>query len=213
MLYLSAGVLVGFGLSGCSFNLVISSFAKLVPDSWRSMAFGAGTAAGSFGQFLFSPLGVGLIDAYRLADRARDFRRPSAADHSAGARGGDAAARRRRARAGRRRAGDPDLPAGAGRGARAPLLRAAGARLLHLRLPARLRHRAPAVLPDRPRPLGRGRRLDARPHRPVQHHRRDDLGLARRPHAQALHPLVHLFQPRARRGRASSRCRRARPWR
>ncbi|HEY4748559.1 MAG TPA: MFS transporter, partial [Steroidobacteraceae bacterium] len=64
MLYLSAGALVGFGLSGCSFNLVITSIAKLVPESWRSMVFGAGTAAGSFGQFLFSPLGVGLIDAY-----------------------------------------------------------------------------------------------------------------------------------------------------
>jgi MFS family permease len=64
MLYLSAGVLIGFGLSGCSFNLVITSIAKIVPESWRSMVFGAGTAAGSFGQFLFSPLGVGLIDAY-----------------------------------------------------------------------------------------------------------------------------------------------------
>jgi MFS family permease len=64
MLYLSAGVLVGFGLSGCSFNLVITSVAKVVPDHWRSMVFGAGTAAGSFGQFLFSPLGVALIDAY-----------------------------------------------------------------------------------------------------------------------------------------------------
>jgi MFS family permease len=64
MLYLSAGVLVGFGLSGCSFNLVITSIAKTVPEGWRSMVFGAGTAAGSFGQFLFSPLGVGLIDAY-----------------------------------------------------------------------------------------------------------------------------------------------------
>jgi MFS family permease len=64
MLYLSAGVLVGFGLSGCSFNLVITSVAKVVPESWRSMMFGAGTAAGSFGQFLFSPLGVGLIDAF-----------------------------------------------------------------------------------------------------------------------------------------------------
>jgi MFS family permease len=64
MLFLSAGVLVGFGLSGCSFNLVITSIAKVVPESWRSMVFGAGTAAGSFGQFLFSPLGVGLIDAY-----------------------------------------------------------------------------------------------------------------------------------------------------
>ncbi len=62
MLYLSTGVLVGFGLSGCSFNLIISSFGKLLPASWRSTAFGAGTAAGSFGQFLFSPLGVSLID-------------------------------------------------------------------------------------------------------------------------------------------------------
>ena len=64
MLYLSSGVLIGFGLSGCSFNLVISSFAKLLPESWRSTAFGAGTASGSFGQFLFSPFGVALIDAY-----------------------------------------------------------------------------------------------------------------------------------------------------
>ena len=63
-LYLSSGVLIGFGLSGCSFNLIISSFGKLLPESWRSTAFGAGTAAGSFGQFLFSPLGVGLIDTF-----------------------------------------------------------------------------------------------------------------------------------------------------
>jgi len=61
-LFLSSGVLIGFGLSGCSFNLVISSFGKLLPESWRSLAFGAGTASGSFGQFLFSPLAVGMID-------------------------------------------------------------------------------------------------------------------------------------------------------
>jgi MFS family permease len=63
-LYLSSGVLIGFGLSGCSFNLVIASFGKLLPESWRSLAFGAGTASGSFGQFLFSPLGVSLIDMF-----------------------------------------------------------------------------------------------------------------------------------------------------
>ena len=61
-LFLSSGVLIGFGLSGCSFNLVLSSFGKLLPERWRSLAFGAGTASGSFGQFLFSPLAVGLID-------------------------------------------------------------------------------------------------------------------------------------------------------
>jgi MFS family permease len=55
-------VLIGFGLTGCSFNLIISSFGKLLPEGWRTISFGAGTAAGSFGQFLFSPLGVSLID-------------------------------------------------------------------------------------------------------------------------------------------------------
>ena len=64
MLELSAGVLLGFGLSGCSFNLVLAAFGKLLPAEWRSIAFGAGTAAGSFGQFLFSPLAVALKDAY-----------------------------------------------------------------------------------------------------------------------------------------------------
>ena len=61
---LSAGVLIGLGLSGCSFNLVIGAFGKLLPEDWRSLAFGAGTAAGSFGQFLYSPLGVALMDNF-----------------------------------------------------------------------------------------------------------------------------------------------------
>ncbi len=63
-LQISAGVLVGFGLSGCSFNIVLTAFGKLVPENWRSIAFGAGTAAGSFGQFLFSPLAVSLMDSF-----------------------------------------------------------------------------------------------------------------------------------------------------
>ena len=61
MLHLGAGVLIGFGLSGCSFNLVLGAFGKLLPESWRPMAFGAGTAAGSFGQFFFPPIGNLLI--------------------------------------------------------------------------------------------------------------------------------------------------------
>jgi MFS family permease len=58
---LGAGVLIGFGLSGCSFNLVLSAFAKLLPPERRGVALGAGTAAGSFGQFLFAPFGVAMI--------------------------------------------------------------------------------------------------------------------------------------------------------
>jgi MFS family permease len=57
-----AGVLIGFGLSGCSFNLVLSAFSKLLPPERRGVALGAGTAAGSFGQFLFAPFGVAMID-------------------------------------------------------------------------------------------------------------------------------------------------------
>jgi MFS family permease len=63
VLHLGAGVLIGFGLSGCSFNLVLGAFGKLLPEGWRPLAFGAGTAAGSFGQFLFPPIGNVLIDA------------------------------------------------------------------------------------------------------------------------------------------------------
>jgi MFS family permease len=64
MLNLGAGVLIGFGLAGCSFSVVLGAFGKLMPESWRLLAFGAGTAAGSFGQFLYSPLAVSLMDAY-----------------------------------------------------------------------------------------------------------------------------------------------------
>jgi MFS family permease len=60
----TAGVLIGFGLSGCSFNLVVSAFAKIVPQQWRAVALGAGTASGSFGQFLFAPFGVALLDNF-----------------------------------------------------------------------------------------------------------------------------------------------------
>lgn len=61
-MHLGAGVLIGFGLSACSFNLVLAAFGKLLPEQWRPMAFGAGTAAGSFGQFLFPPIGNIMIE-------------------------------------------------------------------------------------------------------------------------------------------------------
>ncbi|WP_426440937.1 MFS transporter [Bradyrhizobium genosp. P] len=61
---ISAGVLIGFGLSGSSFNLVLAAFSKLLPPERRGIALGAGTAAGSFGQFLFVPFGVAMIDNF-----------------------------------------------------------------------------------------------------------------------------------------------------
>jgi MFS family permease len=62
LLHLGAGVLIGFGLSGCSFNLVLGAFGKLLPESWRPLAFGAGTAAGSLGQFFYPPIGSAIIE-------------------------------------------------------------------------------------------------------------------------------------------------------
>lgn len=64
LLHLSAGVLAGLGIAGSSFTLVLAAFGKLMPERWRSLAFGIGTAAGSFGQFLFSPLAVASIGAF-----------------------------------------------------------------------------------------------------------------------------------------------------
>jgi MFS family permease len=61
---LSGGVLVGLGLSGGSFTIVIAAFARLVSPERRSWAMGVATASGSVGQFLFAPLGQGFIDAY-----------------------------------------------------------------------------------------------------------------------------------------------------
>lgn len=63
LMYISAGVLVGFALSGCSFNVVLGAFTKLLPPEKRGLGLGLGTAAGSFGQFVFSPFAPMLIDA------------------------------------------------------------------------------------------------------------------------------------------------------
>ena len=64
MLDLSAGGLIGFGLAGTTFPIVLAAFGKVLPVEWRSVAFGLATAAGSFGQFLFSPLAVLLMDTF-----------------------------------------------------------------------------------------------------------------------------------------------------
>lgn len=60
---LTQGVLFGLALSACSFNLIIGAFQRLLPPEKRPFAFGVGTAAGSFGQFLFTPLAGGMIEA------------------------------------------------------------------------------------------------------------------------------------------------------
>jgi MFS family permease len=63
-LALTGGVLVGLGLSGGSFTIVIAAFARLVPEDRRSWAMGLATAMGSLGQFVFAPLGQSFIGAF-----------------------------------------------------------------------------------------------------------------------------------------------------
>ena len=63
-LYFSAGVLIGLGLAGASFTIVIAALARRVPPERRSWVFGIATAAGSLGQFLMAPLGQAFIVAY-----------------------------------------------------------------------------------------------------------------------------------------------------
>ncbi|WP_289032628.1 MFS transporter [uncultured Roseibium sp.] len=62
-LQLSAGVLIGLGIAFSSFSLVLAAFGRIVTPAQRSLAFGIGTASGSLGQFIFAPLGNGLIAA------------------------------------------------------------------------------------------------------------------------------------------------------
>ena len=135
MLDISAGVLIGFGLAGSSFSIVLSAFGKLLPERWRSLAFGGGAAAGSFGQFLFAPLTVSLMDAVGWQDTLAIFAVVMLLVLPLSLALATAAPNRPRAWRGAAIAA-----AGAVGGARPPLLCAARARFLHLRLPAGLHH-------------------------------------------------------------------------
>jgi predicted MFS family arabinose efflux permease len=63
-LYLSAGVLIGFALSGTSFGVVLAAVGRSVPAERRSVALGITTAVGSLGQFLLPPIGQAFLSAY-----------------------------------------------------------------------------------------------------------------------------------------------------
>jgi len=60
-LSLSAGLLIGLGLSGTSFSVVLGVVGRAVSAEQRSMAMGIAAAAGSFGQFAMLPGTLGLI--------------------------------------------------------------------------------------------------------------------------------------------------------
>ncbi|SHE92986.1 Predicted arabinose efflux permease, MFS family [Microbulbifer donghaiensis] len=58
----TAGLLVGAGVAGTAFGIVLPALARAVPEERRAWALGIGTAAGSLGQFLLVPIMQQLID-------------------------------------------------------------------------------------------------------------------------------------------------------
>lgn len=64
VLQATAGVLVGVGVAFTAFTIALAAMARVVGPERRSLALGLGTAAGSFGQVVFSPIGQGFIDAW-----------------------------------------------------------------------------------------------------------------------------------------------------
>ena len=61
MFDLAAGLVTGLGIAFTSFGIAIAAMARVVSPAQRSLALGLGTAAGSLGQVLFSPLAQSLI--------------------------------------------------------------------------------------------------------------------------------------------------------
>ena len=63
MLYASAGILSGLGIAFSAFSLALAAMVKVVGPEKRSIILGLGTAAGSFGQVVFSPMSQGFIQS------------------------------------------------------------------------------------------------------------------------------------------------------
>jgi MFS family permease len=63
-MHLTAGALIGMGLAGTSFTLVIAVMARIAEPSKRTFVVGVCTAVTSLGQFALLPLGQAFIGAY-----------------------------------------------------------------------------------------------------------------------------------------------------
>jgi MFS family permease len=67
LLNITAGVIVGVGIASSSFSIVMAAFGRNVPQEKRPLIFGIATAASSFGQFAFAPLGQAFITNFGWA--------------------------------------------------------------------------------------------------------------------------------------------------
>ena len=67
-LNLFGGFLTGMGVAFTSFSIAMAAIARVVSPERRSLALGLGTAAGSLGQVIFSPLALLWIHSYGWHD-------------------------------------------------------------------------------------------------------------------------------------------------
>ncbi|WP_423067610.1 MFS transporter [Devosia sp. CN2-171] len=67
LLNLTAGVITGVGIATSSFSIVMVAFGRSVPQEKRTLVFGIATAASSFGQFAFAPIGQAFISSFGWA--------------------------------------------------------------------------------------------------------------------------------------------------
>ena len=63
-LTLTAGILVGVGLSGTSFGVILAGISRGVREHRRSLFLGIGSAGGASGQFFMVPLGQAFLSSY-----------------------------------------------------------------------------------------------------------------------------------------------------
>ncbi|MEQ8505233.1 MAG: MFS transporter [Rhodospirillales bacterium] len=61
--HVGAGVLIGLGMGGTGFGVVLGAVGRRVPAEHRSLALGIASAGGSFGQFYMAPVGQALLES------------------------------------------------------------------------------------------------------------------------------------------------------
>ena len=64
LLHLAGGIAVGIGVAFTAFSLALAAMVRVVSPDRRSLVLGVGTAAGSLGQVVFSPVAQGFITAF-----------------------------------------------------------------------------------------------------------------------------------------------------
>ncbi len=63
-LHSGAGILIGMGIAGTGFGVILPALARMVAPEKRAFALGLGTAAGSAGQLIIIPVAQAFIASY-----------------------------------------------------------------------------------------------------------------------------------------------------